>query len=106
MSFTQRLLTLFCGILFASLAAGRTVTAPAPPTADQPAAAVTQEPFGLKGDLLGETVQEFRTRNDATFVPNVPKFARITPRGPQHFPQCSDQPEVMRYPLAPMSLKH
>src|SRR6185295_18036320 len=60
------------------------------------------QPFGLKGDVLGETLQEFRTRNDRVYVPNkrdpLYKFSLV--RGPQHFPKCTGDGSIETAPLA------
>jgi hypothetical protein len=61
-------------------------------------------PFGLKGDVLGETLQEFRARHDRTIQTLKDKIFR-TPAMTLHFPQCTNEPEVMRDWRTPESLK-
>lgn len=63
-------------------------------------------PFEFKGDVLGETLQEFRTKHDAILaVPQVYKKVDRR-RTALHFPQCTDDPEVVKDWLTPSTLTH
>jgi hypothetical protein len=46
----------------------------------------TSEPFGLKGDVLGETLQEFREHNERTI--QTPTKAKISKSA--HVPKCTN----------------
>ena len=62
-----------------------------------PKASTTQaQPYGLKGDLLGETIEEFRARNDRSIALGLMGKDRASiPPGfftTKHVPQCTNDP--------------
>src|SRR5713226_7843891 len=64
------------------------------------------QPFGLKGDVLGETLQEFRTRNDRVIALGNNgldhlRFAPLLPKT-KHLPLCTNDkavPKPENWPL-------
>src|SRR6185503_9898025 len=69
----------------------RATPAPKPPP-------VHAQPFGLKGDVLGESVEEFRAKNDRSISLGLMgrDRASITPElvTTKHLPQCTnDHPD-------------
>ena len=58
-----QLVLIAASILLAQTPPPRGTTKSKPSTAPKPSTAVAPQPFGLKGDVLGETIDEFRARN-------------------------------------------